>query len=78
MFLLQACCHEKKSWRMWSEQHSNLTYLNFFLQLAWEIKSLDTKKYSHMIEPIANIGKMLGGWRKNLLSQTQTPSKTKG
>lgn len=52
--------------------------LKFFLQLAWEIKSLDTNKYSNMTEPLANIGKMLGGWHKNLLSQTQTPSKEKG
>ena len=44
--------------------------LKFFLQVAWEIKALDTKKYSSLMGPLSTIGKMLGGWHKNLLSQT--------
>lgn len=51
--------------------------LKFFLQVAWETKSLDTNKYASLIESLSNIGRMLGGWHKNLLPQTQTPSKMK-
>lgn len=52
--------------------------LKFFLQLAWEVKALDNKKYALLMEPINSIGKMLGGWQKNILSQIQTPSTKKG
>ena len=50
--------------------------LKFFLQLAWEIKSLDTSKYASLTTPLGDIGKMLGGWHKNLQAlQTKTLSK---
>ncbi|MCW1930034.1 MAG: four helix bundle protein [Candidatus Kerfeldbacteria bacterium] len=51
--------------------------LKFFLRIAWETKALDTKKYSFLSESLAAIGKMLGGWHKNLQAQ-QIPSKKKG
>jgi hypothetical protein len=51
--------------------------LKFFLQIAWEIKSLDTKKYTMLAESLDTIGKMLGGWHKSLLVR-QTPSVKKG
>ena len=40
--------------------------LKFFLQVAWEVKALDNKKYIRLSEHLAEIGKMLGGWRKQL------------
>jgi len=40
--------------------------LKFFLQIAWEIKALDNKKYLHLSRPLSEIGRMLGGWRKQL------------
>ena len=43
-----------------------LDFLKFFLQLAWEIKSLDNKKYISLSEKLDEIGKMLGGWVKSL------------
>lgn len=52
--------------------------LKFFLQLAWEIKALDTDKYALLMDPLNDVGKMIGGWQKNILSQTQTPSPKKG
>jgi len=52
--------------------------LKFFLQIAWEIKALDSKKYALLAEPLSDIGKMLGGWQKSILVQTQTPSAKKG
>lgn len=43
-----------------------LDLLKFFLQVAWEIKSLDNKKYVAISEKIGDVGKMLGGWIKSL------------
>jgi len=43
-----------------------LDLLKFFLQIAWEIKSLDNKKYILLSERLDEIGKMLGGWIKAL------------
>jgi len=41
--------------------------LKFFLQIAWEIKALDNNKYLHLSKPLSEIGRMLGGWRKQCL-----------
>jgi hypothetical protein len=37
--------------------------------ILWEIKSIDTKKYIALSEPIHEIGKMLGGWNGQLNKQ---------
>ncbi len=39
--------------------------LKFMLQVAWEIKILDNKKYITLSQKLNEIGRMLGGWRKN-------------
>lgn len=44
--------------------------LKFFLQIAWELKALDNKKYSALIVPLSEVGRQLGGWQKQLLKQT--------
>jgi len=41
---------------------SKLDMLKFFLQITWEIKSLDNRKYIILSEQFEEIGKMLGGW----------------
>ena len=43
-----------------------LDLLKFFLQIAWEIKSLNHKKYINLSEKLNEVGKMLGGWIKSL------------
>lgn len=40
--------------------------LKFFLQVAWEIKSLDNKRYISLSEKVGDAGKMLGGWIRSL------------
>ncbi len=45
---------------------TKLDALKFFLQIAWEVKALDNKKYLRLSEPLDEVGKMLGGWRKQL------------
>lgn len=36
--------------------------LKIFLQIAWELKLLETRHYSELSEKIDTVGKMLGGW----------------
>jgi hypothetical protein len=43
-----------------------LDLLKFFLQIAWEIKSLDDKKYIKISEKLNEVGKMIGGWIKSI------------
>lgn len=46
--------------------------LKFFLQIAWELKALDNKKYLALSAPLIEVGKMLGGWRKQLTNEAPT------
>lgn len=43
-----------------------LDLLKFLLQISWELKSLDNKKYIILSEQLNEIGKMLGGWSRGL------------
>src|SRR3989338_10285395 len=51
---------------------AKLDLLKFFLQILWEIKGLDTKKYIALSEHLNEVGKMLGGWYKQ--TQKETPA----
>lgn len=50
--------------------------LKFFLQLAWENKCIDSKKYTNISSQLNEIGRMIGGWIKGL--ETKTPSGIRG
>lgn len=43
-----------------------LDLLKFFLQIAWEIKAIDNKRYILLSEKLDEIGRMIGNWQKNL------------
>jgi len=43
-----------------------LDTLKFFIQVAWESKALDSKKYITISNHLAEIGKMIGGWQKQI------------
>ena len=47
--------------------------LAFILQITWEEKIIDSKKYSKLILNLDEIGRMLGGWKRTISSKT--PSK---
>lgn len=49
---------------------SRIDLLKLLLQLAWETKALDSKKYTHLSTQIDEIGRMTGGWKRGLLSKT--------
>lgn len=40
--------------------------LKFFLQIGWESKLIDNKKYLALSTELDEIGRMLGGWKKGL------------
>ena len=44
--------------------------LRFFLQLAWETALIPNKHYIQIAQAVEEVGRMLGGWRKGLLSKT--------
>lgn len=44
--------------------------LKFFLQIAWDIQALDDKKYILLSEQTQELGRMVGGWKRQLLTKT--------
>lgn len=46
--------------------NGKLDLLKFFLQIGWENKLIDTKKYSVLSEELDAVGRMLGGWKKGI------------
>ncbi len=44
--------------------------LKLLLQLAWDIGALDTNKYADLGQRFVEIGKMLGGWKRQLINKT--------
>lgn len=49
--------------------------LKLLLQLAWEMKAMDTNKFVRISENLAEIGRMLGGWRHQLTQKNPALSK---
>jgi hypothetical protein len=47
-----------------------LDTLRILLMVLWETKSLDDKPYIALSVKLEEIGKMLGGWRKQLAKET--------
>ncbi len=45
---------------------SRLDLIKLLLILAWDTKALDTNKYTELSQNLDEIGKMLGGWRKQV------------
>ncbi len=58
---------EKQPWIKFAIR--KLDTIKILLMILWEIKSIDTKKYIALSEPIHEIGKMLGGWNGQLNKQ---------
>jgi hypothetical protein len=45
---------------------AKLDLIKFFMQIGWEVKVLDHKKFATISVPLNEIGKMVGGWKKSL------------
>ena len=48
--------------------------IKIFMQLIWEMKVFDDKKYIALSEKLNSAGKMLGGWHNNLVKEN-SPAK---
>jgi len=51
-----------------------LDTLKVMIQIVWEIKALDKKKFITISEKLNETGKMLGGWHNNLAKEN-SPTK---
>ena len=49
----------------------------FLLYILWEIRALDTKKYTALSEPLAEAGKQLGGWHGQIQKNNQKQNSPK-
>jgi hypothetical protein len=49
---------------------SRCDLLKLLLLLAFETKNIDMKKYIHLSEELVEVGKMLGGWRRQIIQKT--------
>ncbi len=52
-----------------------LDTLKIFLNILWETRSIDNKKYELLSIPLEEVGRMLGGWLGQVEKQTETESK---
>lgn len=43
-----------------------LDTLKFLMHISWEAKIISHKHYGEISEKLGEIGKMLGGWKKNI------------
>jgi len=41
--------------------------LNFLLKMGWEVRVVGTDKYAILGQALAEIGRMLGGWQRDLM-----------
>lgn len=46
-----------------------LDLLKFFLQVLWELELLDNKKYLELSKQLDEVGRMLGGWSRQVREQ---------
>ncbi len=56
---------------------SRCDLLKLLLLLAFENKDVDIKKYIHISTGLEEAGKMLGGWRRQILQKTSHESEKK-
>jgi hypothetical protein len=52
------------------ELNAQFDLLKFFLKLLWEMGAIDTSKLAAMSAPLAEIGRMIGGWTKLCKKET--------
>ncbi len=77
-FLFFASCLNKQEKLPYLREASiKLDLLKFLLQVGWEFKTLDNKKYILLSKHLNEIGRMLGGWNKKLLKENSALSGVK-
>lgn len=66
--LLLTACHTSRETKMGIIVKACvcLDSLKYFLKIAWELKTMDNKKYLNISNALNEVGKMLGGWKKQM------------
>jgi hypothetical protein len=54
---------------------ARLDLVKFFLQVLWEIKALDNKKYITLSENFSELGRQLGGWMRQTNKAKENPAR---
>jgi len=72
IFRATFACDKFEKLSLVSQAIGKADLLKFFLQIGWEHKVLDHNTYGNIILQLDEIGRMLGGWRKNLQEKTPT------
>ena len=47
--------------------------LRFFLQLCWEAKLIANNHFEMIGKQVEEVGKILGGWKKGVMTKTSPP-----
>jgi hypothetical protein len=72
LILLAGYASREQKAALLRQASSKFDMLKFFLQIAWELKVIDSKRYITLARPLVEIGKMIGGWRKQLTNEAPT------
>ncbi|MFA4996426.1 MAG: four helix bundle protein [Patescibacteria group bacterium] len=56
---------------------STIDSLRFLIQLCWELKLIPPKQFTTLGQEIEEIGRMIGGWRKGLITKTSAKTEEK-
>lgn len=51
--------------------------LRFFLQLCWESGLIANSKFETVGKQVEEVGRMLGGWKKGIITKTSPPEAEK-
>jgi len=70
LFFIAGYLNKEQKTRYLNRASIKFDLLKFFMQMSWEIKILDNKKYIVLSEKLSEIGKMLGGWKKSIENKT--------
>ncbi len=70
LLLLAGYADKAHKFKIVYQASTTLDALKFFLHIAWDVKMLDTKKYTALSAILVEVGKMLGGWRKQIEKDT--------
>lgn len=71
LILLAGYANHEQKLTVIQKANTKLDKINFFLNIAWQLKMIDNKKYTAISPLLLEIGKMLGGWKK--LFKKETP-----
>lgn len=73
---LYTASYQSQAEKLPTLQHAlaSIDTLKFLLQIAWEVRALDNKKYAALSEGLYEAGRQVGGWKKGI--EKKTPARS--